>query len=579
MIVTKVIDNVDLIDYSGIHETTPAYTPLQRSFSKDDVLLNKQNGDKIYIRTADDITIPEWEEAKEDNNTYQLYDVVWKDEKIKFCSQTREDIPKMPNEYSNVDTSPDRTIWAERYFKFTFSNGLKSEDNTYLKQTFISQIHSDNVGNKTIWTTTLIYNKTTNKYSLHSAKWVQHHETEYCNSQPSFCGRDEIVKTTDDNGNEVFIGGHLRLGECVCGSSRTIDTYQDIFGTKVYVEYNNVGLNNIWTDGSNTWNDDGKDYYSMIRYTQDVSILIEDITPITTITNETQEPLPVFTEDDFVWATNYLVVTNGNVYTRTDTDAAQEFKTGLPYEWQILEYIDQVEWGWTYQRPSKPYAPFDNKRYTTVRENNPISFTVVANESINTIAGAGLIASSIKVEVYENDSIVETVTKELRCINKIDNQLDALTDAIYLSKVYPAGTKYKITFEPINGITQIAEGFMGQYSNLGLTREYPKVEGLTIKDIQRDEWGVFYGKSLVVKKITYVVDTEKDKKVDTNLILFRLRGSQVFIDASDNLDNIIDDDVNYPRDANIVGYLRNHTEEVSSYSEIATFKIEAEEIV
>jgi hypothetical protein len=543
-------------------------------------LLNKQNGDKIYIRTADDITIPAWEQAKEDDNTYQLYDVTWKDDKVKFCSQTREDIPKMPNEYEVVEVSYDRSIWAERYLKFIFHDELKSEDNTYLKQTFISQIHSDNVGNKTIWTTTLIYNKTTNKYSLHSAKWVHHHETEYCGNNPTFCGFNEIVKTTDDDGNEIFVFGLERLGSCNCAGSRTIDTYKEVYNTKVYVEYDNVSLDRVWTDGGNTYtDDDGNTYTSMVYYSKDVSILIEDIEPTTIITNETQEPLPIFTDDNFVWATNYLVVADGNVYTRTDTDATQELKTGLPYEWQTLEYIDQVEWGWTFQRPSKPYAPFDNKRYTTVRESNPISFTVVANEPINTVAGAGLIASSVKVEVYESDSVVETVTKELRCINKIDKQLDALTDAIYLSKVYPAGTKYKITFEPINSITQIAEGFMGRYSNLGLTREYPKVEGLTIKDIQRDAWGVFYGNSLVVKKIAYIVDTEKDKKVDTNLILFRLRGSQVFIDASDNLNNIIDDDINYPRDANIVGYLRNHTEEVPEYSEIATFKIDAEEIV
>ena len=568
MTISKIVP-INILSIRGIHENTPEFDNTERSFSKGQEL---KEGNYVYKRVGDDLFAEDFNENKE---TYKVGDVVYRNNKLHYISSTTGTVAKQPEEYSSVDTDVDSSIWQNRYLKlnmFTQNNikiyieeidsntiytyALDAQNNTF---TICKHTNPTLTGNYTNnddcsdcddgYTALVIGKLTSNN------KYVYTLKRKYCMRPPSG-GCDTIFtessRATDKDGNELQTDSILPRGSIIYIDGRPIKV-----GTQI--------------NGS---------YYKYYRF--DIDCNEYDVTIYTSSSLDKTEEKATTTDDRYVWQPRTIINRNGVYYIRTSVSAPIETKAVTDVQTEELTSLtEQINWGWSKYRPIKPYAPFDNKKYTTVKENNEIVFKLKGLKRYDTVALNGVIAGEIVVKKGNEYKIIPTNNLIYR---PLENKTitTKTTYIIYLNN--QEATEVEIRLRPLSGLVEVGGIYLGDRIVAGFTNLNFKNSFIDYSPYEKDQWGnIDYREGVKVRVFEGSADIELSEYDDINPLLQDFLGKKAIFDGSDNLENKKTDSKNYFASTLIVGRVRNFEQETllenDELSQIARYSFRVEEDV
>jgi len=579
MTISKIV-SAELISSEGITETAGTYhSNDRRAFQRDMELINKEGDTSVYKRVGDDIFVEDYDSNREDtsrDDCYVLYDLVWKDDMIKYVSNTTGLGVKQPEEYDNTDTSFDSSDWQYRYMLFGTLGHNSSLNEDVIVKTFEEAEY--------VYVYTFIHTYS-NWFSSNSQR-MEVGDTKYGCVDCSECSDNKYIdkdnlkykwKETDDNDECIWKERDLLLAD---GSTINEDDYVVDSVGNVYKVADEI--------------ESGKAYFYTLSEVGGIDSLSNYTTYIDEITNSTVEKKPDIAKDDDgnivdgnIWRVNTAIRRGDDIYVRTHIDYAIEYKTVDAFEYTELKSIDEIEWGWVYSRPTQEYAPFDDKKYTTLEANNDVKYTVKSKDDFDVICGIGLRCSRIVVKIYNSDDeIDEQVTVFPKCTSTLENktfQIDG-TSVIYLKKRYSTDTKVEIIFYTLNGKVKIGGGYLGDKRSVGWINLAFKNRTNDYNTYEKDKFGnVLYtdNSGAKVRKLEGSCDIDITTYDDIEPILRGLLSTKVIIDGCDNTSNLPTDSYNFFLSTQMVGRLRTaeQTTKVDNnrLSELATYNFVIEE--
>ena len=568
MTISKIVP-INILNISGIHENTPEFDNTERSFSKGQEL---KEGNYVYKRVGDDLFAEEFNPNKE---TYNVGDVVYRNSKLHYIASTTGAVAKQPEEYASIDTDVDSTTWQNRYLKlnmFTQNNikkyikeidsntiyiySLDTQNNTfsifkYTNPTLTGNFttHNDCTDCNDSYTALVIGKSTkTNKY-------VYILERKYCMRPPSG-GCDTIItdthRATDKEWNELQTDNILPTGSVIYIEGLPYKVGPQINGSYYkFYRYNRVGYD---------W----------------------DVTIYNNSSLDRTEEKATTTSDRYIWQPRTIIIRNNIPYIRTSVSAPIETKTVTDVQTEeLVSLTEQINWGWPKYRPTKPYAPFDNKKYTTVVENNEIVFKLKGLKTFDTVALNGVIAGEIVVIKGSEIKIIPTNNLIYR---PLENKMltTKTTYIIYLNN--QEATEVEIKLRPLSGLVEVGGVYLGDRIVAGFTNLNFKNSFIDYSPYGKDQWGnIEYKEGVKVRVFEGNADIELNEYDDINPLLQDFLGKKAIFDGSDNLENKKTDSKNYFASTLIVGRVRNFEQETllenDELSQIARYSFRVEEDV
>jgi len=579
------IVSAELLGSTGITESAGTFSSGLRQFSKDMELINKAGDTRVFKRFGDDLFVEDYDADREDPdavNRYVMYDLVWKDNKLQYVSNITGKTIKQPWEYDAVDTSILIDNWVNRYMSFGTLDYRNSDDTYYYKFNWkyenglflYIETPSDNswyqyqVIDTTRITTQYGYYNDDTDYSyidVNDAKF--HYVDNDGNAQEVHCYVHDISLETGDLVYFIFdFDGKGDIDEH--------DTYVLEVGDQISDEKYQYYLH-------------PRDPSGLIRH----GTLHTDDNPPTVLDNVT-DGTELSVDDLGDSKQSYIplnIIRNGNdIYIRTTVDVPTKYKNVDPFEYTELESIDQIDWGWTYYRPTKEYAPFDGKKYTYLEEDNIVIYEIRANKDFDVVAINGLISSLIRIEVYDTDDITIIETKEYipNCTSNLagKNKVRQDTAIVYLDEEYPSNTKIKVTFYPVDDYLRIGGGYFGNKNVVGFTNLEFTNEIIDFNYYEQDEFGnvIYTGdKNAKVRKFIGTADIHIAEYDDVEPVLRGMLSDKIIVDGSDNWENKTTDSRNYFNSSMIIGRLRRASQKTklknNRLDQMATYSFTIEE--
>jgi len=577
MTISKIVA-AELISSEGVTETAGTYhSNDRRAFQKDMELINKEGDTSVYKRAGDDIFIEDYDSNREDTNRddcYILYDLVWKDNMIKYVSNTTGLAVKQPEEYDNTDTSFDSSDWQYRYMLFGTLGHNSSLNQDVLVKSF------EEAGYVYVYSFVNVYSQW---FSFTSAR-MEVGTTKYGCTNCSECTDNQYIDKDnlkykwkeDEDGTCVWKERDLLLAD---GTTISEDDYVMDSAGNVYKVADEI--------------ETGKAYfYTLSEYADEH--MSNYTTYYTELTNSSTEKKPDILKDDDgniidgnIWRINTAIRRGNDVYVRTHIDYPVEYKNVDAFEYTELRSIDEIPWDWVYSRPTQEYAPFDDKKYTVLEAHNDVKYTVKSKDEFDVICGVGLRCSRIVVEIYNSDNeMEEQVTVFPKCVSVLEDktfQIDG-TSVIYLKKRYPIDTRVEITFYTLDGKVKIGGGYLGDKRSVGWINLSFRNRTNDYGTYEKDKFGnVLYvaNSGAKVRKLEGSCDIDITTYDDIEPILRDLLSTKVIIDGCDNLSNLPTDSYNFFLATQMVGRLRTaeQTTKVDNnrLSELATYSFVIEE--
>jgi len=582
----------ELLSSEGITENTKVFNSGLREFSKDMELINKEGDVKVYKRHADDLFVEDYDtdrEAEDAPNKYKLWDVVWKDDKLQYVSNTTGLALCEPWEYAEVDEGIDQSNWEQRYAKiahFNNSSGCsatKTDDYIASGDFAVTAIFYELVGDNDVLD---IYQGYTTGESI------------------------ELGHCEDDNGDYLYM---TTAGDIVWGNTDDDDEDSiraEAFGDDFYITDQVLdidkedGYEYIYKLGDVIDSDSDAHKFNLYKADKPLRQRAPKL-----ITTGGEDEVATFDKlhnvgdgaengvDEQNEYRQYLINTafinviaddNIDVYVRTRNNKPTEYKEVDSFVYAELTSVDEISWGWTYYRPTAQYAPFDGKNYTYLEEDNEVIYEIQANDIFDVIAINGLVASLVKVEIYDtdNETILETKEYVPNCTSNLSGKTKRRKDTsiIYLDREYPKDTKIKVTFEPKDGYLRVGGGYFGNKNVVGFTNLEFTNEIIDYNYYEQDKFGniIYTGdKNAKVRKFIGTADIRVKDYDDVEPVLRGMLSDKIIVDGSDNWENKTTDSQNYFNSSMIIGRLRRASQKTKLTNEkldnLATYSFTIEE--
>jgi len=572
MTISKIVE-ATLVDSTGIIDNTGTYSPSMRKFTKGQELINKEGDISIYKRAGDEITIPDYDSDKTD---YELYDLVWKDGKTQWVTNTSGVEIKQPEEYDDTDTSYNASDWGERYMKLS---DMVTRDDGNFDFNFLVKLQKD--GDDTY----LIAHKDTadtDKITWITGRLIKD-DTEY--------GDDDFyVKTSDTTFHWIDGDGESRttLGFIEDTDSLAVGDLFFIYNTEVETQTELEKKDYGYVIEISDEIEDGRyKYYVYVIEDSDTShkIYYRDGAAYALITSVDGTTPKTEVHSDFNFYPKHMIKRGDDLYIRTNIDVDIEYKDVDDVVFKELESIDEIPWDWVFYKPTQEYAPFDNKKYTYLEGASDVTYTVLSNSSFDVVALNGLIASKVTVEVYNSDgNTVEVKSVIPKCKSKLSGKYKVSQGIaiVYLLDTYPEDTKIKITITTLDGYLRVGGGYLGDKVVVGFTNLNFNNKCKNFGFFEQDKFGnIVTAEGAKIRIFTGSADIELVNYDDVFSALLDVIDKKVIIDGTDNFSNTTPDSMAFFQSTMMIGRTRSIDQKTvlrnSSLSEMATYNFTFEE--
>ena len=588
MTVSEIV-KANLIESEGIEEIIGTYNSGLREFLPDMELNNTEGDHNIYKRHGEYLFVHDYDSAREDPDNpeqYKMYDLVWKDDMTQYVSNTTGKAIKQPWEYDDIDSGVDQRDWDYRY---TEVGHITSDNGSPLG---IRNPDFAEEGDMSITVLVYFYTDDVNeRLEVYQAYTKDSYETIFDGDDDDDDTDDYCYMTSDGN-------IHVKNGSY----EKTIPTFDAGDGWYITTEQLN------WTQPEDKTcdyvykiGDESNDYpgqYEFNWYEGKIGKQCseDDCDNVFNLLRETKtgSEQGAYAQDTegFYLYNNVFVNRLGEddvyVYLRTRNSLPVEYKDVDDFVYSELKSIDEIDWGWTFYRPTREYAPFDDKNYTYLVEDNTVVYKVRSLGDFDILAFNGVVASEIKVEVYDEDdeTILETKSYIPRSVGNLSGKEKIRPDVgvIYLDDRYPKGRKLVITLEPLNGYLRLGGGYLGDKNIVGFTNLEFTNEIIDYNYYEKDDFGniVYTGdKNVKVRKMSGTADIKLVEYDDVEPVLRELLSNKVIVDGSDNWENKTPDSFNYFSSSMIIGRIRSVQQKTKLTNEkldnLATYSFTIEE--
>jgi len=569
MTISEIVGS-ELIECDGVKDNIPVYSPYIRKFTYGQELVDCAGGEAVYKRSDKDLFVEDFNK----DTTYGLNDIAVKDDKLQYVYSMLGTKLKQPDEYSNFDTSLFEDDWSHRFLKlYKTNNGVIGnfsirKDNNL----FVGYTDENTKGSIRYYTG---FMKSVN---IHLGYYDENDDSSNCFiANPAL----NIAGTWAING-EIYPWHEVNEGDIIWFASDGTVTFYDSDGNKVEVT-SNIGFlievgNNVLHHNDNT----GTDYrdFKIIGIMDTNHDYVRSYLKNQDVTG--YEPIPTYTKNDHLYIPRWYK----DGYIRTSIECTPQYYTINEPQWKVLEKISEIQWGWTYYKPSSKYAPFDDKKYTFLEVENDVIYTIKSKGKFDMLAFNGLVASRIKVEIYnENNDIVEEKEVTPKCFSTLAGKTKIVQGVsfLYLDREYKEETKLKIYIQTLNGKVRIGGGYLGNKNIAGFTNLEFRNSFINYNYYKKDEWGnvvSINNDSAKIRVFEGTADIDLKEYDDLTPILQHFMDAKAIIDGSDNWGNVTPDSENFFVGSSIIGRVRTFTQSTKTingrmdYTATYTFKIE-----
>lgn len=560
----SVLRKFEYVSSSGVIETVPLYDyTVNRTFIKGEVLRSENN---IYIRTGNNLTPTEYNAGNESN--YSLNQIIWKDNQLQYVSTlANTTVRKQPEDYSVTPPSDmNMSTWDHRYIHI---GALDTSTNTWESQPISDVKH---------------------RLYQNGDKWIYEVSVsngEYYWGEEQYDGPPNGSRywRSDGEGTDIYwdvkYDGNIIYYEYYGYHPTPYVTIISASGNKyrcgqLEVEYDDAG-------------GVGKLYgiqKQELRYVWTVISSIEvDVYDEASDENTENKTYCVDTSNcNYRWTPRTIIKRGNTLYIRSNTDNSVETETTTAVNYDILDTLTKADgWGWTYDRPSNTWAPFDGKKYTFISAPNTITYTIDGTEYFDTIAINGLISDEVTFTIVpdEGTAIDDIVLRPNTHIDINENLPAAPTTMICYTPRAITGT-VTITFTPKNNTVRIGGIYTGLSANAGFTNLMFTNKFRDYSPYEKDQWGnIVYIKGVSTNIYIGTVDILLKNYDMTNRLMKYLGTETVILNGSDNKDNINVDSLHFFSSTMLIGRIRNFTLKTKLnnklMSQMATYNFEIEE--
>ena len=520
MIIAPYVETT-LLDYSGITENTEEFDNTVNRFFYEQEL---RDGDFVYKRHGDDITIEPFDEEQEG---YNVNDLVMIDGEIHYISATIGEAAKQPSEYDEVDEALNSNAWTHRYVKLGALSNDSLTKEVYLANDEKYEYKLFKNGDK--WEYEVLHWKWSDEFYDRGSLYKYVKQTP--DSVDKWCALCRPYQLTLKVGEETYDGEVINLSD---GKKVQVVSLKEDNGDEKYFSY--------------------KDYAPIVFNRND------DVLALNGSSLDVVEPKAILDENDpYMWKPGCIIFVGNDVYVRTHINAIQETKSITQIQTQELEHIYDIDWGWTQYRPVKWLAPFDYKKYTEIKETNEISFLVESKGRFDVVVFNSIKASLVYVDILDaNLNIVKTLLKmpKNKIIRSNKEFFYKTTEPLYLDRVLEDGDKVLITISPLFDEVTVGGIYLCDSIDMGKTDTKFKNSLEDLTPIQKDESGnIVRGNEIKIKTIDGSCYVDIEEYDDIIPIITDLFGKKVFFDISDNVKNREWDSYDYYSSGCIIGRL------------------------
>lgn len=562
----SILKTAAYLDSEGVVDTTPAYSPKPRTFTQDEVI---QSDGKIFQRTGGDFTPPPYDVDSEPD--YALGDVVSKDGWIQYVDGLAGAVALAPRLYLPAPPSGTQSLkfgtWTHRYTNLGLidpntnrwdgetESGVKHSvyfDGTSWRYRILKQVVTSSS-----WTNEQYSYWGEPKFYI---MWLEtqggviqgYWDDVLCfsltNSEPQIQVGDILTANTG-----IYEGIRFRVGEL----RLTFDFEEDKYVHTIEKEVTTT-VDEVYDEVTSILS------YSSLDVYEDTAVCKNEADCLN------------------MWVAKTIIRDGQYLYARTNVDAVQEEVADSLTSFDILDRVDEINWGWTYISPVATRKPFDGKNYTFMEAAAPVEYLIRGDSLFNTLAITGVIAETIEVTFvpYSGDPI-QTITITPANNRDIYNRLQPYqsTVIVYAPRDITGNVHVKLISD---SNVRIGGFFLGLSTNAGFTN---LTFGNKFKDYspyEKDQFGnILYIDGVKTNIYSGTVDVPITNYDMVNRLMASIGGNTVILNGSDNKENNDTDSENFFSATMVVGRVRGFNLKTKLdnklMSQMATYTFEIEE--
>ncbi len=227
---------------------------------------------------------------------------------------------------------------------------------------------------------------------------------------------------------------------------------------------------------------------------------------------------------------------------RTDQNNVIEYKTlASPTFQTINSLVDADGWGWSYNRPTAGYSPFDGINYTYYEgaAGAGVSFEFRADKPFDTLALSGLIASEVEITftpdvIDAGHPVIPMIINYPETHRDVDRRLEAYQTTSIIYAPYDVVGKVLITLKNPNQNVRLGTAMLGLSVDAGFTNLVFKNSFQDLSPYSKDKFGnIVYIPGVKINTHEGTVDVPIDDYDMQVRLKVSLGGQVLIINGSD----------------------------------------------